>query len=490
MITIHNLNETYIKIDCEQHISRELADYFTITIPNSQYHRFGNFKHWNGKLKLFKIRERTLYRGLIPYVEQFARDKGYTVTFTDDSLNHMNNISLFEVESYCKSLKLPMVPYKHQLDSITHCLRNKRITLVSPTGSGKSLVLYVIIRSLLPILLKTKQKIVLIVPTTNLVEQMYTDFQDYSTNNKWSVEKYCHRIYQGHEKTTNKPIIISTWQSLEVIRETHQSYFKGFLGVLGDECHLCSAKTLQGLIGLCTSASYRVGLTGTLQETKSHRLSIEGLFGPVYTPTTTSQLIDEKKLADFQIKCIVLKHPNRTLLPDYRDELEYLISCESRNRFIRNLAMSLDTNTLILYDYVEKHGRIIEEAIKLVNKEGKKKVYLIYGGTPVEEVQRIRTEMEHRNDIILLASYRKFQLGANVKNLHNIIFASPSKSRIRVCQSIGRELRMHPSKNTAYLFDISDHFLYTNTTLLHFGERIKMYNSERFPYKMYKVTLQ
>ena len=528
MITINKLNETYIKIDCEQHIGRELADYFTITIPNSQYHRFGNFKNWNGKLRLFKIRERTLYCGLISYVESFAKDKGYPITYTDDSLTYNNNLSVFEVETFCQSLKLPMKPHQHQIDSITHCLRNKRLTLVSPTGSGKSLVLYVIIRSLIQIAIKQKQKLLIIVPTTNLGE-LYSDFQDYSEKNKWPVDKYCHRIHQGLEKTTNKPVIISTWQSLEVIRnmDGQEAYFKGFLAVLGDECiardtkisikpqalkngsimceksiqditvddvvqtynektkqleykhviklhtnlniteqlfeltlsnnttikitgnhkillttgkwkrvdalkeeassintnemvknkgltiigikkipkesevynlhiqgnhnyfanginvsncHLCSAKTLQGLIGFCDAASYRIGLTGTIQDTKAHRLTIEGLFGKVYKPTTTSKLIAEKKLSAFSIKAVLLKHPNQTLLPDYRAELEYLISCDSRNRFIRNLAMSLKSNTLILYDFVEKHGRIIEQAINDVNNKGHKKVYLIYGG--------------------------------------------------------------------------------------------------------------
>lgn len=488
IIKINKFNETYVKVEAELSILRELGEHFTIVIPGGNFSRN---RHWNGTVRLFRVRDRTIYKGLIPYVEAFAREKGYEVTFSDTSLSHHNEISLFEVEQFIKTLKLPVTPHKHQIDGVTHSMRNRRLMLVSPTASGKSLMLYIMIRMLLPVAMVAQQRLLLIVPTTNLVEQMYSDFMEYSLANGWHPEMYCHRIYSGQEKLTSHPVVISTWQSLA---NFPPEYFKNFFAVFGDEAHLCTASVLQTIIGNCHNAVYRIGTTGTIQDTKSHRLTLEGLFGLVYRPTTTSKLIEEKKLAEFQVKAVLLRHNPQVHFLEYKDELEYLISSEPRNRFIQNLAMSLDNNTLILYNFVEKHGMILKEMIDAVNLDGKKQVYLIYGGTPVEEVQRIRAEMEQRNDVILLASYMKFQIGANIKNLHNIIFASPSKSRIRVLQSIGRELRLHPSKKIAILFDIADelynHDGKVNFILKHFAERIKIYHEEKLPYKLYKVEMK
>ena len=480
-ILIEKFNETYIKIATEPSIARELSDYFTITIPNANW---SQHKHWNGKIRLYKARDRTLYKGLIPYVEDFAKNKGYSVGYSDTSLSHGNNLSLFEVEQFSKVLNLPVVPHKHQIDGITHALRNRRLMLVSPTASGKSLMLYIMIRSLLPVALKENKRLLVIVPNTNLVEQMYGDFCDYG----WNTAKYCHRIYSGQEKETNHSVVISTWQSLV---NFPKEYFKDFLAVFGDEAHLCTAKSLQQIIGSCENAIYRVGTTGTIQDTKSHRLTLEGLFGLIYKPTTTHQLIHEKKLAAFQIKCVLLNH-QQPVFPDYREELEYLVSCEPRNKFIRNLAMSLENNTLVLFQFVAKHGVILKEMLDQVNKENIKKIYFIYSKVDAEDREKIRTICEMESNVIIVASYGVFQAGANIKNLHNIIFASPSKSRIRVCQSIGRELRLHDTKETAFLFDIADSLVYNdkvNYTLKHFAERINIYNYERFPWKMYKVEL-
>lgn len=481
-------NETYVQISVEDSTARDLNTFFTIKIPNPQFRKKG----WNGTIKLFNLKTRLIYKGLIPYIADYANEHNYD--FDSNGLDTKNEISIFETREFAKSLQLvsdykPIEPHTHQINAVTQALRCKRLLIVSPTASGKSLILYMIVRSILKY---TKKKILIIVPTTNLVSQLYGDFRDYSTLNKWNVMMNCNQIYgfDGVDKSSNKPVYISTWQSLYT---QPKEYFEQFGCVLGDEAHLYASKSLQHILGSCINAKYRIGTTGTLNDTKTHILTLQGLFGSIYKPTTTEELIREKKLSQFQIKCIILKHPPCEPMK-YHDELQYLIENQNRNKFIRNLAMSLENNTLILYQYVEKHGLILKDMLEKVNNEKKKKIYFISGKVDNDIRESIRRIVEKETNAIIVASYGTFSFGSNIKNLHNIIFASPSKGRVRVLQSIGRELRLHESKKISYLFDISDNLVYNakqqNFTYDHFLARLKIYHEEKFPYKIYKVALK
>jgi superfamily II DNA or RNA helicase len=226
-------------------------------------------------------------------------------------------------------------------------------------------------------------------------------------------------------------------------------------------------------------------------------LVLEGLFGRVKQFITTKQLIDKGVVADFEVKCLVLKHPEN-ICKEYKEktyveEIDYLISNTERNKFIKNLAVSLGKNTLVLYQMVEKHGEILYTMIKDTEKIGNRKVFFVHGGTDTSDREEIRRIMEIENDAIVVASYGTFSTGINIRNLHNIIFASPSKSRIRNLQSIGRGLRQNEGKEKAVLYDIADDMRYKkhmNYTLKHFVERTKLYNEEEFPFKIYKIGLK
>jgi superfamily II DNA or RNA helicase len=230
-----------------------------------------------------------------------------------------------------------------------------------------------------------------------------------------------------------------------------------------------------------------------LDGTQTHRLVLEGLFGPVRKVISTKELIDKKHLAEFNIKAIVLSYPDdiRKMIirsANYQAELDYLVACEARNKFIKNLALSLEGNTLVLYQYVEKHGVVLEKMLKDNNRP----VYFVSGSVDGEEREHIRKVVENESNAIIVASFGTFSTGVNIKNLHNIIFTSPSKSRIRNLQSIGRGLRKSDTKTAATLYDIADDFSWKskkNFTLLHFMERVKVYNEEKFKYKIYKVSL-
>ena len=318
---------------------------------------------------------------------------------------------------------------------------------------------------------------------------MYTDFQSYG----YDSEKHCHRIYSGEEKEVDKPITITTWQSIYKLPE---SWFDKFDIVIGDEAHLFKAKSLTSIMEKLVDCQYRFGFTGTLDGAQTHKLVLEGLFGPVKKVTTTKELIDQKHLSAFKIKCIILRHPDHVckdiLKKKYQDEMDYIVSCEQRNKFIRNLILSLKGNTLLLFQYIEKHGRILYNDMQKEIQEGRP-VYFVHGGVEGEDRENIRRLVEMDQNAVIIASYGTFSTGINIRNLHNIIFASPSKSRIRNLQSIGRGLRLGENKEECTLFDIADDMSINskkNHTLMHFIERIKIYNEEKFENKIYTVKLK
>ncbi len=483
-IVLHKQNESYIKVECEKHFAQELSEYFSFRVPGFQFTPAYKNKLWDGYIKLFSLRDFTIYCGLLPYIEKFCQERDYTLE-VDKTLNITENFSIAEAKTFCEQLKLPHEVRDYQLKSFVHAIRNKRMLLVSPTASGKSFIIYNIIRHLMRMNYK---KGLLIVPTTSLVEQMYKDFESYGFDS----EEYCHRQYSGKEKHTNKLLTITTWQS---IYKNDPEYFHQFDFVLGDEAHLFKAKSLTTILSNCINADYRIGCTGTLDGTQTHRLVLEGLFGPVYQSTTTSELIEQKHLASFNIKCLVLKYPELICKEarnwDYNQEIDYIVKNAKRNEFIKNLALSLDGNTLILFQLVEKHGKELHRIIKDSAKN--RHVFFVFGGTDVEIRESVRSITEKENNAIIVASYGTFSTGVNIRNLHNIIFASPSKSRIRNLQSIGRGLRKGDNKDEATLFDIADDFRlgkFTNFTLKHFVERCKIYDEEKFEYKFYNIELK
>ena len=489
-LIITKKDEVFAKVVCERHIAMELSEFFTFFVPGYQFVPAYRNRIWDGKIRLFALQSGQLYLGLIPYLKEFCTEREYTYELeelTDD-------YSVYLAEKFIKTLNLhsnnkPIDVREHQLNAFVHAMRNRRALLLSPTASGKSLIIYLICRQLMDY---QNLRGLIIVPTTSLVEQLYSDFDDYSSENTFKSTNHVHRIYQGKDKITDKPITISTWQSLY---QMDKEYFEQFDYIIGDEAHLFKAQSLTTIMTSANKTKYRIGLTGTLDGTKTHKLVLEGLFGPVEKVITTKELIDKKQLSDFGIKCLVLKHSDEICAEmksvTYAEEIQYLIANEARNRFIRNLTISLKTNTLVLYQMVEKHGKILFEMIK--EKAGERKVFFVHGGTDTEDREQIRKIMEIENDAIVVASFGTFSTGINIRNLHNIIFASPSKSRVRNLQSIGRGLRQSEGKTIATLYDIADdlrHKKHMNFTLTHFVERVKIYNEEKFSFKIYNIGLK
>ena len=496
-LIITKKNEVHVKIKCEKHIAQELSEYFTFFVPGYKFTPTFKSGKWDGKIRLFNLRTYQIYIGLLPYVEEFCEYNKYTIEYGQD-IGVEDEFPLYHAKKFAESLNVHSDNVKltvndHQLDALKDAMQRRRALLISPTSSGKSLIIYMLFRQLLDY---QNLKGIIIVPTTALVEQLVSDFKDYSSHNGFDVDKHVNKIYGYVDvvKQTNKPLTISTWQSLY---KEDPSYFNQFEYIIGDEAHLFQADSLQKIMTNCINTKYRIGLTGTLDGTKTHQLVLEGVFGAVKKVISTKELIDHGKVSKFEIKCIILKHPERIAkyLSDkpYKEEIKYLLSCNTRNRFIRNLAISLEKNTLILFHEVENHGEILYNMIKNTEKIGNRNVYYIHGGIDTEDRETIRKILEKENDAILVASFGTFSTGSNVKNLHNLILARPTKSSIRTLQSIGRTLRNAAGKEIATLYDISDDLRYKdnmNTTLKHFVDRVKIYTLEKFPFKTYKIGLK
>jgi superfamily II DNA or RNA helicase len=484
-LTIYNHDETYIKVQCDESVAWELRDAFSFRPPGFQFVPSYKQKLWDGFIRLYNPLDKKLYRGLAPQVIKWATERGYTYEYKDEDLD--NSFSIEEAKEFIDTLNPKHPPRDYQLDAFVHAIRSRRRIILSPTGSGKSLLLYLICNYCL----KRGKKGLLIVPRSALVEQMYSDFEDYSVKNGKNMEKYCHRVYSGKDKDTNKPITISTWQSLQ---RMPKEFFQQFDYVICDEVHQAQAKALTDILSKCTRAMLRIGVTGTLSGAKSHEWQLMGLFGQIYRATTSAELMKKKQLAELTIKCLLLKYSEEECKymksASYQDEIEYIISNSERNKFICNLTLSLEGNTLLLFNYVDKHGKVLYD---MLNKKAKDhKVFFIHGGTDVEDREQIRKIVESEQSAIIVGSVGVLSTGTNIVALDNVVFASPSKSKIRNLQSIGRGLRISDTKKSATLYDIADDFSWKsreNFTLKHFFERIKTYNEEKFKFKIYKISM-
>jgi superfamily II DNA or RNA helicase len=488
-IVIHKKNEVYIKLECEPHILYELAPYFTFAVDSAKFMpQYRKGRGWDGEIKLLSTATGEIYAGLLDRVIAKIKNHGYTYEFRENKYYGLpfevnDEITEEGVKGYMNYI-CSFAPYDYQISTVYECLRYNRKTIISATSSGKSYMIYSIIRYYV-----TKGlKCLVVFPTTSLIHQMFKDWTEYG----WNPENYCHMIYSGQEKNTDLPVTLSTWQS---IHKLNKSFFEDYDCVVVDECHGCKSKSLIDIMKKSHNAKYRFGFTGTLsnggKDSQTHEWVISGLFGPSYKAVGTKELIDKGRASKLDIHCLVLKH-NPQKFERYEDEIQFIITNEKRNNLIKNLALDLKGNTLVLFSRVETHGLPLYELINN-GSDDTRKIFFVHGGVDAQEREQVREITEREHDAIIVASYGVFSTGISIKNLHNVIFASPSKSRIRNLQSIGRVLRKGNNKDKATLYDIADDSTYgsrKNYTLNHFIERVKIYTEEDFNYEIIPINLK
>jgi superfamily II DNA or RNA helicase len=495
-VTVTKKNESIVRVHAEPSILQELSDLFEFEVPGAKFSPKFKSGYWNGKIRLFSMLSGELPLGLLSKVYAYCKENRYefedkcelvrediTEEVWDEFIDHL---------SFCSKGE-PIAAHDYQIDATYKALIRGRSILLSPTGSGKSLMIYMMLRW--HEIQERKQLI--IVPSIQLVEQMYNDFADYATEDTWDVSKSCAKIYGGKEKNFKKNLTIATWQTLITMPK---EFFEQFDVVYGDEVHGAKAKSLTDILNWCVNAGFRVGTTGTLDGTKINTLVLEGLFGPVVNVTTTKKLMDEDTLADLTVKGLVFQYPDEQCkyvanhAKKYQEEVAFIISHAHRNEFITDLALSREGNTLVLFQFVEKHGQVLYDIIKekLEHDTTKRKVFFVHGGVGGEEREDIRAIVGNETDAIIVASFGTMSQGVNIPTLQNIIVASSTKSRIRILQSIGRGLRRTDEKTTCTVYDLGDDLSWKsrqNYSLLHFIERIKTYAEENFTYVVRPVEL-
>ena len=496
LLKIEKISEVHLRIFSDPNCEQELEAFFTYEVPGARFTPKFKARLWDGKVRLYSLIRKTLYVGLYKYVLEFAKRSGYQVEYVpNDDYPHpleSNSHTIDDIGEWIKSLGMyargkPVAARDYQIEAVTTALNLNRTVLLSPTASGKSFMIYCILRWHM----EAGLKCMVVVPTTSLVEQMYSDFEDYSSNNGFDVSEHCQKLYSGFTREFTKDVLITTWQS---IYKQPRAWFENFDVVVGDEAHQFKATSLINIMEKMQHVKYRIGTTGTIDNKKINQLTLEGLFGPVHRVITTKELMDSGKVVNIDINCLFLKYNGEIRKVakdlDYQKEMDFIVQHYPRNKFIRNLALNCKGNTLVLFQYVEKHGKVLFDMIQ--EKAQDKNVYIVYGGVDTLEREKIRKDTEKGDNTIIVASYATFSTGINIPSIENIIFASPTKSKIRNLQSIGRGLRLKEGKNKLTLYDVADDLQYKsrkNHTLNHFVERVKIYSEEKFDYKIHEIDL-
>ena len=499
LIKITKKNEVFGIIECDSGIQLEIQDHFSFMVNGARHMPKFKAGIWDGRIRLFNLVTKEFPLGLFNDLVEFCKARDYEIEYGDSPYgipNEKNNISAEAVQEFVNSLQCTGKDGKvleirdFQYVAVYEALLNKRKVLLASTGAGKSLIAYCIIRWLV----ESEMRVMLVVPTKSLVLQMLKDFVTYSQENEFDVEENTHIIMGGLEKKTKKSIVITTWQS---IQKMPSEYFQQYDAVMVDEVHGAKGTMLQGILSKCTESAHRIGMTGSLDNSEANSMLIKAMFGDITRVTSTKKLMDDGHLTPISIKAILLDYSDETKELckkfDYQREIDFICQHEKRNKFIRNLALSLDGNSLVLYNYVEKHGKVIYDLIK-AKADPERKIFFVHGGVEAEDREAIRHIVEENNNAIIVASLGTFSTGININRLHNVIFASPTKSVIRVLQSIGRGLRLSEDKKVFNLFDIADNLAKStkkkNFTYKHLLERLSIYHKEDFQFKIIDVNLE
>lgn len=492
-IEVEKIDEVYMKVVADPGTIQEVSEFFAFQPKGYQFSPKFKARVWDGYIRLITPFKPYLYVGLLDLLQQFCETREYKLV-VDPTLNQEEGVSDDYAYELAKEMDAPLEPRDYQNDYVVNAIRNRRSLMLSPTSSGKSYTAYLLIQHYYRAF---RHRALIIVPTVALVHQMEGDFIEYGCD-----PDLIYKIKSGTDKDTSKAIVVSTWQSLQKLP---REWFNQFRVVIGDEAHLFTGPAISGIMEKCTDVPYRFGMTGTISsDSKAHNLVLQGLFGALKRYVSTKDLMDSGTVADFKIKGIVLNYPPETKKTfrtairkldkpkRYHAEREFIINNHKRNIFIRNLVWSLkDQNNLILFELVEKHGKVLEPLLRRDDRE----LHFIHGGISGEERERVRhlveNDKEKKHDI--LASAGTMSTGTNIKRLDNLIVVNAGKSEIRNLQSIGRTLRKGGGSDEATLYDITDDLSegsYRNYTLDHFRKRIEVYSSEQFPFKIYNVDLK
>lgn len=484
-LIIEKVNSSCVHLVCEDGLSHRIYNVFSAYAPGYRFNPRFKMHVWDGKVRCYNPMSQILPIGLLNNLLIWCDQHNiqYSLQGFKDGLT--DKIDKEDLEKQMNSyITAGFQARDYQVNAVHAALTNRRGVLLSCTGSGKSLMIYTFLRYLLDN--KDVHRAILIVPSVSLVEQMYSDFQDYGWDD---LEDHVEMLYSGKKPTFKKEILISTWQSLE---KEDQEFFEVYDACVVDECHQAKCSVVTRLLKLMHNAEYKIGTSGTLPTEISEQLQINSVIGNVLFELKSCELIARGYLTKLNIAAIFLKYPEAFIAENkertYPEEVKMVEEYPNRNKvlnFIIDHTSSMN-NMLILVNH-RNHLRDVETYLH--ENYPDKKVSIITGDVKAKVREEIRTGIEDEDGTILLATYQTMSTGVNIPKLHAIMLFSNSKSRIKVLQSIGRGLRKHNSKNKVIIYDIVDDLSYKKRTgriaknycMQHFDERSNYYIEQEFP---------
>ena len=485
MIKFNKYNEIYSVINTDSYTKSKLVRLFRIHEPSYYFNPKYKLGLWDGKRAIY-TGGNYIFNGLIPFVQKFAKSEGIEVEDNTDVLSLRSN-------EYEPDYPLPFKPREYQLLALQRCIEYGKCVVSSPTSSGKSLMIYMLVRYMLEHK-RDKNKICVIVPSKVLVKQMYDDFVEYSKKCKWPVENYCAKISSDYKKDFSKDVIITTYQSLI---KCDSDFFSKFEGVILDECQGAQsytgekAKQLHTILNQCINSRFRYGFTGTFPDEDLYKVTLLKYFVRKIEATNYNELLSNDWISDFNINVIKLNHYVNKNGRQYRDELNYIYEDKYRNEFIKKLLLKNNKNQLLLFKEVKQHAMKMYRDLQEDERFKDKHIILLDGDSKAKERDKVKEYIKDEDNVILLATYKLLGTGWSVNNLHHIIFAAPLKSKQTILQSIGRGLRLLKNSNkVCQIWDIVDKFLYNNTLYVQWKEREKAYLQAKFKVQVFNIVEQ
>lgn len=386
--------------------------------------------------------------------------------------------------------KLPFIPYKHQLQLFLGLINSKAHLGISSVGSGKSLSIYLTLLWFRRFEKgKQNKKIILLVPTIMLVQQIFNDFKSYN-----ATDEFLNDIQQiGGDFTSKdiqKPIVISTWQS------AIKTSLQGFDVCMVDEAHRSKADILDFILKN-NNFSIKLGLTGSMPIIEYDAMMLESNFGNPVRYINAKKMMEMGLATELTIVAVFLNYPKvpLKLIKKYPDEIKYMKESFPRRNFVKKFLLNLTGLTVGLYSHTQ-HGIDTWEDLtgeKLTSKiknslilQKELGVFFISGTTrpALREEIRLYLNTPETKNAVVIAQFNILSTGINIPRLKNLVYLSSNKSFTDTLQSIGRVLRLHETKTRAYVFDLVDCMSGDrkdeNYLQQHFWERNNYYQQEGF----------
>ena len=457
-------------------------------------------KRWNGVISYFH-QDKYVPSGLWMELRDIAKKYNFPIEI-EGLRNLFFDIDGQEFKDYVdkkfEGSKMP--PRGYQIDAAYKILKHNLCISELATSAGKSLIVFIVFSYLLDN--KINKRCLMIVPTINLVIQAFEDFHEYNNGLKEENKTVLNikQIHGGESKdfTMDQNIFVGTFQSLILFPDT---FLHAFDVVCVDETHKAKAKTIQDIIGKCTNAVRKFGLTGTVPKKGTlDWLTLQAYLGPLVTEIKAKELQDAGFISKLFINVIEIHHEDKikegfdvvsSTIEDkarlLKMEQDTVIQSTKRKEIIKRVVNKCDGNQLVLF-HRTSYGK---ELHKYLKENTDKDVYYIDGGVNKDVRNEIKHLMENGTDKVLVASYGTLSTGVSIKNIHYIHLTESFKSDVIIRQSLGRGLRLHKDKALLYVFDYTDVLRTTKKNLLYFHSkaRQKIYDEQQFPYKIKEVRL-